>query len=241
MVEITAKSNNFGAGAITFKTLQNENHIILTGEVHVDTSNPAYLAADVLEISVPSLSIKKSAISAVPMLAAGELPRQGTYAKTWIKDRNTICVEKISVFDSYGSFDLYFAAAYVQIGARPPFTRLTAGYMSIISDGECVINCTNDGLGWTDEFMYVGAHFRQLQGHPDGSPWSIPLSGKGLYPVKVALVMQSTDASKPGNPFYILRLEGTRLHFENFPYYPNYTVPRCGLTAFAIRNGEDEY
>ena len=240
MVEITAKSNNFGAGTITFKTLQNENHIILTGEVHVDTSNPAYLAADVLEISVPSLSIKKSAIAGVPMLAAGELPRQGTYAKTWIKDRNTICVEKISVFDSYGSFDLYFAAAYVQIGARPPFTGLTAGYMSIISEGECVLSCLNDGLGWTDDYLYVGASFRQIVGHPDGSPWSIQICRKGVYTTKIALLMKSTDASKPGNPFYLLKLEGTRLYFENFPYYAGYSVPSCGLTAFAIRNGEDE-
>lgn len=239
MKEITAISNNFGAGVISFRTLQKDSIVIMTGEVSVNTAHPQYLSAQVLEITVPSLSIKKSAVAGLPMLASGQLPRQGTFAKTWVKDRNTICIEKISAFDSYGSFDLLFSTAYVPVGARPPFQTLTDGYMSIISEGDCVMSCSNEALSWTDDYLYIGASLRKFQGNPDGSPWSLPISSIPVYETKLAMLMPVTDSSKPGNPFYILTISGTRLHVNGFPYHEGFVMGGSGFAGFAIRNNEN--
>ena len=57
--------NNFGAGAIRFKDVQEKDYVVLNAVFSYDTENADYLAADVLEISVPSLSIGRSTVSAV--------------------------------------------------------------------------------------------------------------------------------------------------------------------------------
>lgn len=127
MKEITAISNNFGAGEISFRTLQKDSIVIMTGEVSVNTAHPQYLSAQVLEITVPSLSI--------------------------------------------------------------------------ISEGDCVMSCSNEALSWTDDYLYIGASLRKFQGNPDGSPWSLPISSIPVYETKLAMLMPVTDSS-------ITRLQG---------------------------------
>ena len=94
-------SNNFGAGTIQFKDVQENNYIVLNAKFTCNPQDEAYKNADVLEINVPTLSIDRSTDSSVVVrFISRELYRgkiyaydAGTIAKSWIKDKNTLCIE----------------------------------------------------------------------------------------------------------------------------------------------------
>ena len=94
--------NNFGAGSIQFKDYQAENYVVLNAKFSYDPTNAAYQAADVLEIYVPDLSINRSAVAGVILTFQDRYVYSsytwnndgGTAIKSWIKDKNTICLEK---------------------------------------------------------------------------------------------------------------------------------------------------
>ncbi len=102
--------NNFGAGQIAFKSHQEENFVVLNAKVSYDPTNADYQAADVLEIYVPDLSIERSAVNGVILtfkdryvyLSYTWNNDGGTAIKSWIKDKNTICLEKFTNFDDKG-------------------------------------------------------------------------------------------------------------------------------------------
>ena len=95
--------NNFGAGVIAFKDVQESNYIVLNAKFTCSPQSAEYQAAEVLEIKVPALSIARSTIAGVvarykergisygyPYIYDG-----GTVLKSWVKDANTLCIEKI--------------------------------------------------------------------------------------------------------------------------------------------------
>lgn len=99
--------NNFGAGTIQFKDYQENNYIVLNAKFTYDPSNTAYQAASVLEIYVPDLQLSRSIESGV-FLSFKHSEQSGssvwvndgaTVLKSWIKDKNTICIEKMTDFD----------------------------------------------------------------------------------------------------------------------------------------------
>lgn len=117
---IQAKSNNFGAGSIQFKDYQADNYIILNGRIEFNTTHPDYLAADHLEIKVPDLSLDRSTEGGVFLRVLYEhdwygqdyINDFGTVLRSWIKDKNTICIEKMDIFDDYEEQILYFQTMY---------------------------------------------------------------------------------------------------------------------------------
>ena len=66
-----AIGNNFGAGEIRFKSYQQPTYAILNTRFFMDTTSPEYQAADVLEITVPKLSIDRSTDS-VALIVSGD-------------------------------------------------------------------------------------------------------------------------------------------------------------------------
>ena len=110
-------ANNFGVAEIEFRDWQEKGLVILNGVVSIDTDNEKYKAADVLEITVPDLSVSRSVVTAV-FLRSSKADGASTIVKSWIKDVRTICVEKLPEFDEYGPLTLYFASAYVTLGQR---------------------------------------------------------------------------------------------------------------------------
>ena len=58
-----ALANNFGVAEIEFRSWQEKGLVILNGVVSIDTENESYKAAEVLEITVPDLSISRSAVA----------------------------------------------------------------------------------------------------------------------------------------------------------------------------------
>ena len=114
--------NNFGAGSIQFKDYQAEHYVVLNAIFSYDPTNVAYQAANVLEIYVPDLSINRSAITGVFMRFQDRYVFSsstwnndgGTVLKSWIKDKNTICIEKLTDFDTKGDITIFIQALYPQ-------------------------------------------------------------------------------------------------------------------------------
>lgn len=113
---ITATGNNFGAGTIQFKDYQSEEIIVLNGAVTYDPSNEEYVAADTLEIYVPTLSLKRSAPTALFIRYTYNSSEVVSIVKCWIKNANTICLEKLKYHDSSPSHTLQFNCAFVPKG-----------------------------------------------------------------------------------------------------------------------------
>ena len=120
---ITSTGNNFGAGAISFKSYGCADIVVLNGKVEVSASAPEFLAASTLEIYVPDLPMRKSALTSVFMvMRRGTSLPFATIVKAWIKNKNTICVEKCRLYQYYGDFSLLFACAFVPKGEVGPFS-----------------------------------------------------------------------------------------------------------------------
>ena len=116
--------NNFGAGVIQFKDVQESNYIVLNAKFTCSPQSAEYQAAEVLEITVPALSISRS-------IEAGVIARYkergtsygypyvrdgGTVLKSWIKDANTLCIEKLSCFDDKQEIIIYIQTLYCMLG-----------------------------------------------------------------------------------------------------------------------------
>lgn len=116
---ITATGNNFGAYTIQLKDYQSDKIIILNGRVVLDPTNEDYIAAKQLEIYVPDLSIPKSTTTAVFQQGMSWSRPMVTALKSWIKNKNTIVVEKPIVLKSAAAEpELMFFCAYVPKGVR---------------------------------------------------------------------------------------------------------------------------
>ena len=116
--------NNFGAGVIAFKDVQESNYIVLNAKFTCSPQSTEYQAAEVLEIKVPALSIARSTIAGVvarykergtsygyPYVRDG-----GTVLKSWVKDANTLCIEKLSCFDDKQEIIIYIQTLYCMLG-----------------------------------------------------------------------------------------------------------------------------
>ena len=116
--------NNFGAGVVAFKDVQESNYIVLNAKFTCSPQRAEYQAAEVLEIKVPALSIARSTIAGVvarykergisygyPYVRDG-----GTVLKSWVKDANTLCIEKLPVFDDQAELIIYIQTLYCMLG-----------------------------------------------------------------------------------------------------------------------------
>ena len=112
--------NNFGGPEITFKDYQGEHEIVLNAVFDYDSTNEAYRNARQLEIYVPDLTIDRSAVGGVFIrfvedyhYSWGESVYDGgTVLKSWIKDKNTIVIEKQPWFDENGPLIIYIVTLY---------------------------------------------------------------------------------------------------------------------------------
>ena len=140
----TSTGNNFGAGSISFKSHQEQNFVVLNAKFSYDPTNEEYQAADILEIYVPDLSIKRSAITGVFMTFRDRYVYSsytwnndgGTVLKSWIKDKNTICIEKLTDFDSKGEITIYIQALYTALGRGGNTVKGTRTRINVTVEGD---------------------------------------------------------------------------------------------------------
>ena len=135
--------NNFGAGVIQFKDVQESNYIVLNAKFTCNPQSQEYQAADVLEIYVPTLSIGRSTIAGVvarfkdrpTYYGSTYVYDAGTVLKSWVKDANTLCIEKLSVFDEQTELIIYIQTLYCQLGQGANATKAKSKRINCITDG----------------------------------------------------------------------------------------------------------
>ena len=159
-------SNNFGAPGITFRDFQTDRYAVLNARFQYDPTNEAYLAASELEIKVPALSLSKSTDAGVFAVYKDERTYQwddtpsryhfATVLRSRIRDRNTLCIEKLTDFDAYGPVTVYIYAMYsalntgestvpsgrtrLNISTVPEMSTLMFTDACVISDGWVSLN-----------------------------------------------------------------------------------------------------
>ena len=121
-------SNNFGSPEITFRDFQTDRYIVLNARFSYDPATEGYLAASELEIKVPGLSLSKSTDAGVLAVYRDERTYQwsdtpsryhfATVLRSRIRDRNTLCIEKLTDFDGYGPVTVYIHAMYSALNTR---------------------------------------------------------------------------------------------------------------------------
>lgn len=110
--------SNFGAPEITFQDYQNEHEIVLNAVFTYDSTGDNYRNASVLEIYVPDLSLAKSAVAGVFFAAMVQGNWIGSTLKCWIKDKNTLCVEKPTPWDEYAEHKIWFCTMFCVRGVH---------------------------------------------------------------------------------------------------------------------------
>ena len=159
-------SNNFGAPEITFRDYQTDRCIVLNARFTYDPADEAYIAASELEIKVPGLSLSKSTDAGVFAVYKDERTYQwddtpsryhfATVLRSRIRDRNTLCIEKLTDFDAYGPVTVYIYAMYsalntgentvlsertrLNISTVPEMSTLMFTDACVVSDGWVSLN-----------------------------------------------------------------------------------------------------
>ncbi len=154
-MNFNSTGNNFGAGSISFKSHQEENFVVLNAKFKYDPTNAAYQAADVLEIYVPDLSIDRSAIAGVFLRFSDVRDSYGytwdnsggTVLKSWVKDKNTLCIEKLTNFDEKGEITIYVLALYTMLARGGNPIKGTKVRLQTTSE--------NNYLRWSSDTFFV--------------------------------------------------------------------------------------
>ena len=159
-------SNNFGAPEITFLDYQTDRYAVLNARFSYDPTNEDYLAASELEIKVPELSLLRSTDAGVFAVYKDERTYQwgdtpsryhfATVLRSRIRERNTLCIEKLTDFDAYGPVTVYIYAMYsalntgentvlsertrLNISTVPEMSTLMFTDACVVSDGWVSLN-----------------------------------------------------------------------------------------------------
>ena len=159
-------SNNFGSPEITFRDFQTDRYIVLNARFSYDPANETYLAASELEVKVPGLSLSKSTDTGVLAVYRDERTYQwsdtpsryhfATVLRSSIRDRNTLCIEKLTDFDGYGPVTVYIHAMYsalntgentvlsertrLNISTVPEMSTALLNSVCVVSDGWVSLN-----------------------------------------------------------------------------------------------------
>ena len=136
--------NNFGAGQIQFKDYQASNYVVLNSKFSFDPTNAAYLACEQLEIYVPDLSIDRSTIGGVFVRFVEDAHYSwgdsvydgGSVLKSWIKDKNTIVIEKQPWFDANGPLIIYILTLYPQLNQGATTIKGTQQRLTVTTEGD---------------------------------------------------------------------------------------------------------
>ena len=239
MTDMKALANNFGVAEIEFRDWQEKGLVILNGVVSIDTDNEKYKAAEVLEITVPDLSINRSAVTAV-FLRSSKADGASSIVKSWIRDSRTVCVERLPEFDEFGPLTLYFASAYVTLGQRMDCHLNTVLRPSIVNGVSGSQSASDTKTIVTDNWCYLYICFNKFAGEDykdafectlDGLPEDIDIT----FPVVTASAYSYTF----GTPTSVCRLKGKSLSCEGRLAFGEGSNQGDFINIFIVRSGTD--
>lgn len=166
-------SNNFGAPTISFKDYQSDKYIVLNAHFAYDPNNEAYKQASVLEIKVPDLNLAKSMEAGVFAVYKDSriyssktyLYNFATVLRSWIRDRNTLCIEKLTNFDNYGPIDIYIFAMYAGLNTGEQMTLSTTTALTVVPKPFASYT-TTQACVVTDNWVFVHVQFGSSYNDP---------------------------------------------------------------------------
>lgn len=175
---ITATGNNFGAYTIQLKDYQSDKMVILNGRLELNPESEDYIAAKQLEIYVPDLSLPKSTMTAVFQHGKSWAKPMVTALKSWIKDKNTIVIEKPIVLKSASAEpELDFFCAYVPKGVRFTPEGMTPTPLTIENATLPNMNINYQHCFITDHWVFLAIQIRGTKTENEGDEFSFRLNG----------------------------------------------------------------
>lgn len=155
---ITITNSNFGSSVAILKDFQSTDICVLNGKITIDPTQQSYKTAQHLEFILPyDFLIKKSAMSTAILMSGAPLYRYGTVLRCWIEN-GRLCIEKISAWDNFGTYDIYIASAFVTRGYRGLFSNTQQSTIQILNiDGKFAFNTYRCII--KDHFVYFFATF----------------------------------------------------------------------------------
>ena len=172
-------SNNFGAPQIQFRDYQAPNYVVLNAKVTFDPTNPDYQACEQLEITVPDLTIDRSTVGGV-FIRFEETQHYswgdsvydgGTVLKSWIKDKNTIVVEKQPWFDNNGPLILYFVTMYAQLNQGANTIKGTRQRLTMTFEDNYLRFTSDTFIVVFDHWVFMHLQFSGCTYAYRDSPW----------------------------------------------------------------------
>lgn len=119
---IQSIGNNFGCKEIVFNDFQNEKQVVLNGKFVFSCHSEEFKTAQELDVYLPETTLPASGISGCFIMAQIGNECYCTTICTWIKDRNTVCFEKLDPWsDNVDSYMIFVQSIYVPKGQRQEF------------------------------------------------------------------------------------------------------------------------
>ena len=175
---ITATGNNFGAYAIQLKDYQSDKMVVLNGRLELNPESEDYIAAKQLEIYVPDLALPKSTMTAVFQHGRSWAKPMVTALKSWIKDKNTIVIEKPVVLKSATAEpELDFFCAYVPKGVRFTPEGMTPTPLTIENATLPNMSIAYQHCFVTDNWVFLAIQIRGTKTENEGDEFSFRLAG----------------------------------------------------------------
>lgn len=237
---ITLYNNNFGSPAVSFKDYQSPGICVLNGTINIDPTNADYLAAQRLELDLPSdFQMIKSAMSSAILMSSVPYYQYGTVLRCWIEN-NKLCIEKLTVWDSYGNYTIHINSAFVTRGYRGSFQNTNCSTLRILNTDSMFI-FDNYRCVITDYFVYFTAFFRafpssNLEGY---GPFTMQLSG---FPSDVNLTLPLvvngavTYSNQKGSMLTLGTFENANLTFSYNRQAVNIGGDNSFINFFAVRD-----
>ena len=175
---ITATGNNFGAYTIQLKDYQSDKMVVLNGRLELNPESEEYITAKQLEIYVPDLSIPKSTMTAVFQHGKSWSRTMVTALKSWIKDKNTIVIEKPIVLKSASAEpELDFFCAYVPKGVRFTPEGMTPTPLTLENASLANMSIVYQHCFVTDHWVFLAIQVRGTKTETEGDEFAFTLNG----------------------------------------------------------------
>lgn len=174
---ITLNTNNFGGGSVTLKDYQSSGLCILNGKISVDPTQTAYMAATRLELDLPAdFVMGRSAMSTAILVSNASIYRFGTVLHCWIEN-NTLCIEKLTAWDTHGTHEIHINAAFVTRGYRGTFSQTPTKSLSILNTATFLFSQYR--YVEKDDFVFFVATFTKFPDYntQGQGPFTLELSG----------------------------------------------------------------
>lgn len=210
---ITATGNNFGAGTIQLKDYQSDKMIILNGRIPLNPSHADYEAAQQLEIYVPDLMLPKSTTTAVFLHGLSWEKKYVTAVRSWIKNKNTIVLEKPPIFRNVNSSPvLDFLCAYVPKGVRFEIQDMQVTTLAIADSTSESAQIRYQQCFITDNWVSLAIQLQGFRGENEGDAFSLRLTGlPSDLNADVPFFFNSHTYSYPGSFEIPITIQGDQL------------------------------